>query len=76
MTATIEERLSALESEVAQLKVQAADARPGVIGRTRPGFLDTFAGVFAHHPAFEEVVWQAEQEREQERREASREDAA
>ena len=72
--ATIEERLSALEQEVAQLKDQLYGERPGVTGRTRPDFLDKYTGTFANSPMFEEMVRSVEEERERERREARGED--
>lgn len=68
--ATIEERVRALEQEVAQLKDQFTGERPGVTGRTRPDFLEKYVGIFADSPMFEEMVRSVEEERERERREA------
>lgn len=68
--ATIEERVRALEQEVAQLKDQLYGERPGVTGRTRPDFLEKYTGMFAIDPLFEEMVRSVEEVRERERREA------
>ena len=55
MPTTTEERLQILEAEVEQLKEKLNTPRPGVVGRTRSNFLDTFVGVFANDPLFEEM---------------------
>ena len=62
-TQTVEERLTQLESKVALL-----------MARTRPDFLDTMVGIHANSPMFEQMVRSMEEERQQEREEASRED--
>jgi hypothetical protein len=69
---TTEERLAALEAEVARLRATVEGERPGVIGKTRPDFLDTMVGIHANSPHFEEVVRRIETERERERAEARR----
>lgn len=70
MQATTEERIEALEAEVAWLKAQVSPPRSGVIGKTRPNFLESFAGIFADDPAFEEMDRAIQQERAEERRRA------
>lgn len=69
---TVEERLSALEAEVARLKAQALAERPGVIGRTRPDFLQNYTRRSANNKMFDEVAREIEAEREREREEARR----
>lgn len=69
-TETVEERLAALEWEVAQLKTQVGGARPDSTGRTSPDFLEKYTGIFANDPLFEEMVRFTEEERERDRREA------
>jgi hypothetical protein len=71
-TASTEERLAALEAEVARLRAVVTGERPGVIGRTRPDFLDTMFGIHANSAAFEEMTREIEAERERERDEARR----
>ena len=70
MQATTEERIQTLEEEVAWLKAQVNPPRVGVIGKTRPNFLDSFTGIFADDPAFEKMDSEIQEEREKERREA------
>ena len=70
MQATTEERIQALEAEVAWLKVQVSPPRSGVIGKTRPNFLDSFTGIFADDSAFEEIERAIQKERTEERRQA------
>ncbi len=74
MAATLEERFTLLEKEVARLRaeVDSRPARANVTGRTSPDFLDTMIGIHANSPAFEEVTRQIEAERERERDEARR----
>lgn len=43
----VEERLSALEKEVKQLRLQVARDQGAVSKRTAPDFLERFAGIFA-----------------------------
>ncbi len=74
-TETTEDRLQALEREVAQIKAQLSAPRPGVLGRTSPDFLDQYVGIFANDPLFEEMVRFTEEERERERRAARGETA-
>lgn len=69
-TPTVEERLSALEAEVARLKAQANKERPGFVGRTRPDFLQNYTGRSANNALFDEVTKEIEAEREREREEA------
>lgn len=67
-TATIEERLAALEADMARLKAQAPAERYGVIGRTNPQAIEAMFGQSAGD-ALAEAVWQeilAERERERE----------
>lgn len=63
-TATIEERLAALEAEVAQIKAQRNGERPGVIGRTRADFLQNYTRRSANSPMFDEVMAAVAAERE------------
>jgi hypothetical protein len=64
-TQSVEERLSALEAEV-------HSERPGVIGRTRPDFLENYTRRSANNPMFDEVAQAIVAEREREREEARR----
>jgi hypothetical protein len=73
---TVEERLSALEAEVARLKAQTGGERPGVIGRTRPDFLQNYTRRSENNKMFDEVAREVEAEREREREEARRLDDA
>ena len=72
MAAITEERIAALEAEVARLRAKLEEQRPNVTGRTSPDFLDTMVGIHANSPAFEEVTRRIEAEREREREEARR----
>ncbi len=69
---TLEERLAALEQEVARLRTRVEGKRPETIGRTRPDFLDTMVGIHADSPLFEEVVHSLAAEREREQEDARR----
>ena len=69
-TATIEERVTALEEKLAALSGQGANDRHGVTGRTNPQALEELFGVFAESPHALEVLAAVETERERERREA------
>lgn len=71
--ATMEERLAALESEMAQLREQVKTKqaeKSDVIGRTRPDFLDRFFGMYAENPEAQEVLHSVNAERERQREEA------
>lgn len=71
--ATTEERLAALETQVAEMRLKLdAPQRPGVIGRTRPDFLERFFGMYANNPEAQEVLRAINEEREHEREEARR----
>ena len=71
MTAT-EERLAAVEAEIAQIKSELRSSRPGVIGRTNPKLIAELWGHSANDPQAE-LVWRAiEAEREAEREAAQR----
>ena len=67
---SVAERLDALEAALAEVKRQLQPSRPGVIGRTRPDFLDTMFGIHANSPAFAEVMREIEDIRAREREEA------
>lgn len=70
--AITEERLAALEAEVAQIKAQLRGERYGVIGRTNPQQIEE---ILAHSTPDEldDAVWRSiEAEREQEREEVRR----
>jgi hypothetical protein len=67
-----EERLTALENEVARLRTMVEGDCLGTRGKTRPDFLDTMTGIHADSPQFEELVRSLEDEREREREEARR----
>ena len=69
---SIEQRVDALEAELAEVKRQLRGGRRGVIGRTQPDFLDTTFGIHAKSVAFPEVMREIEAEREREREEARR----
>lgn len=56
VTQSVEDRLSALEKEVGQLRLQVAREQGAVSGRTSPDFLKRFAGIFADDPTFDEAV--------------------
>lgn len=71
--ATIEERLSVLEQEVARLRTQVSGGRPPAANRTSPDFLEKYTGMFANDPLFEEMVRHVEEERERDRQQAIRE---
>ena len=68
----IEERLASLEAEVAKIKAQLNGDRPGVVGRTRPDFLDNYTRRSANSPLFDEVAAAVAAEREREREGAQR----
>lgn len=69
-TATLEERLTAVEKELAELRARRdAGERPGVIGRTRPDFVDQFFGIFAEDETAERVFRNIAAAREREREE-------
>jgi len=55
-TQNVEDRLSALEKEVRQLRLQVAREQGAVSGKTAPDFLERFAGIFADDPTFDEAV--------------------
>ncbi len=55
-TQNVEDRLSALEKEVRQLRLQVAQEQGAASGRTAPDFLDRFAGIFADDPTFDASV--------------------
>ncbi|MBC7808906.1 MAG: hypothetical protein H7145_22460 [Akkermansiaceae bacterium] len=65
---TLEERVAALEAEVAAMK-QNKSLRdlPHVVGRTAPDFLDRYFGIYAGNKTAEEVLTKIEAERERER---------
>ena len=67
---TTEERLTALENEIARLRAKVEGTPLAVTGKTRPDFLDTMVGIHADSSLFEEVVRSLEAEREREREEA------
>jgi|GEM_PF-3500923 hypothetical protein len=68
----IEERVQILENEVAQLKAQLQGKRSGVIGRTRPDFLQNYTGRSANNPLFDEVAEEIAAKRQHEREEVRR----
>jgi hypothetical protein len=71
-TEAMEERILALEAEVARIKAQLRGERYGVIGRTNPQMI---AAILSKEPPSEyaDTVWRRiEAEREQERAEARR----
>ena len=70
MPITTEERIRHLEADVEWLKAQVSPQRPGVVGKTHPDFLETFVGIFAADPYFEEMDQKIQQEREKERQQA------
>ena len=61
--------------EVAELRTkdngETLQPRPGVIGRTRPDFLENYTKRSANNPMFDELVRELESERERERAEAN-----
>jgi hypothetical protein len=69
---TTEERLTALENEVARLRTRVEGDCLETRGKTRPDFLETMIGIHANSPLFEEVARSLEEEREREREEARR----
>ncbi|MES2464549.1 MAG: hypothetical protein V4671_28640 [Armatimonadota bacterium] len=71
---TTEERLAALEQEMAAVKQQLNRERAGVIGRTRPDFLQNYTRRSTNSPLFDEVAQAIQAEREKER-EAAQSDA-
>ena len=73
---TLEERMRALEREIAQIREKYKDQPPAVVGRTSPDFLEKYTGIFANDPVFDEMIRYIEEERERERREARGEDDA
>ena len=77
MAETLEKRVADLEKEIADLKAKVNGAtetapRPGVTGRTRPDFLERFAGIHANSPLADKVFKEIADERERERAEARR----
>jgi hypothetical protein len=75
--ASIEERITALENEVARLRTQlqsreSATPRPETIGRTRPDFLQHYTRRSANSPMFDEVANAVAAERDKEREAARR----
>ena len=73
-TTTVEERIAAIQADVARLKAQAEakGERYGVIGRTNPKVIAEMFGVFANDPDAEAVFKSIEDAREREREEARR----
>lgn len=72
-TATLEERLTAVEAELAELKARQWSPLPerkGVTGRTAPDFLDRFVGIYENDEMAERMFRAVEAEREKERVEA------
>lgn len=71
MATTLEERVAALEAEVAAIK-QNRSLRdlPHVIGRTAPDFLDRFYGMYENDEMAERVLKRIEGARDREREEA------
>jgi hypothetical protein len=64
MTETItEERVVALEKEVARLRAKV----DGFPTKTNPYFLETMTGIYADNPEFEEMTKKIEADREKER---------
>jgi hypothetical protein len=70
---SVEERLSDLEAEVAELKAREGGRRYGVVGRSNPRLIRQMIGTFADSPLHANVVRHIEENRERERREAERE---
>ena len=64
---SLEERVTALEAELSQLRRKIEGERPGVIGRTLPDFLQNYVGRSANSPMFDEVTQAIEEERDRER---------
>ena len=64
---TMEERLAALEQEMAAVKQQLNRERAGVIGRTRPDFLQNYTRRSANSTLFDEVAQAVQAERDKER---------
>jgi hypothetical protein len=71
MQATTEERIRTLEAEVERLKARMDEPRAGVVGKTRPDFLENFTGIFATDPDFEAMDRVIQEERREERRRAA-----
>jgi hypothetical protein len=69
---TLEERLIALENEVARLRTRVEGEGLKTIGKTRPDFLDTMVGIHANSPMFEEMIRLLADDRERERGQAHR----
>ena len=64
---TTEERLASLEQEIAVIKQQLTRERVGVIGRTRPDFLQNYTRRSEGSILFDEVEKAIQAEREKER---------
>jgi|GEM_PF-2394055 hypothetical protein len=72
MAVITEERIAALEAEVARLRARVEGLHPSVTAHSSPDFLDTMFGIHANSPDFEEVTRRIMAEREREREEARR----
>lgn len=72
-TATLEERVTELEREMAQVKARNNGARYGVTGKTNPQLIEKMFGIFANDPEAEEVARNVAEERERDREQARQE---
>jgi hypothetical protein len=75
-TGTIEERLAAVEAELARLTMRLEGQPEGIIGRTNLKLIEEMFGVFSDSPLFDSVMRTIEENRERERQEAERADEA
>ena len=64
-------RIRRLKAEVEWLKTRVDAPRTGVVGKTRPDFLESFTGIFAEDPDFEAMDRTIQEERNEERRQAA-----